>query len=523
MTLMPILVAVLAQASAVEQVVVYPDRAHVTRTTTVSCGARALATFEAIPPGVDPGSFRAKTSEGLVEGLRSEERTRAEAFASRRVELELRLKALELQFNALQDSRQRAQLQTRIGQQYGEVAVGLTSREMVDPKPDPKSWSNAFDASLATRLKALEQMNDADIKLREVQDKLDDARRELQELGASASRREYVVEVRVACAAGKQAKVALTYLVGGASWTPAYEARAEEASGHVELSTYATLRQSTGEDWKNAQVILSTAVPNQNATPPDLNALRVYVQEQREMKKVLVAREEVVERADQLSGAGASEQPPSGLQTRAQGLSVQLVVAQRSDVPGNNEAVRLFVGRHKLKAAFALKTAPKRAPFVFRVAEAQNTAPFPLLEGPLDAFRRNGFIARYHIERVPEGGLLKLSFGIEEQVRVKRTTKVEVKKDPNFFSGNRRFSYAYDVEVANFGRDSVVVELSEQVPVSELDDVHVAMEQTATAGYSLGKDDGIATWTVKLKPAEKRVVNVAFHVDVPGNYDTGKL
>lgn len=522
MTLSSILTVALA-ASSVDQVVVYPDRAQVTRVATVACGPRALVNFEGIPPAVDPNSFRAKSSEGLVEGLSGEERTRLKAFEPKRGELEKKLEELDQQIYAQQNAKVRAQLQDRVSQRYGDIAVGLTSREMVEPKPDTKSWSQAFDASLGARLQSLTQQNEADIKLRELQERREDLQRELNELGVAAGRKEYFVEVRVACTAGKQAKVSLTYLVGGASWTPAYEARADESSGSVELSTYATLRQATGEDWKNAQVILSTAVPNQNATPPELNVLRVYVQEQQAMKKVLVAREEVVERADTLSVSTPSAQPSNALQTRAQGLSVQLVVPERADVPGNGEVARLFVGKHKLKATFALKTVPKRLPFVFRVAEAQNSAPFPLLPGPLDAFRRNGFIARYQLDRVPEGGLLKLSFGIEEQVRVKRVTKVEVKKDPNFFSGNRRFNYAYEVEVANFGKDAVEVELSEQVPVSELDDVLVAMEASATAGYALGKDDGIATWKVKLKPAEKRVVNVAFHVDVPGNYDTGNL
>lgn len=516
-------IALIASATSVDQVVVYPDRAQVTRAGTVACGPRALVSFEALPPAADVNSFRASSSEGLVEGLRYEEKTRTEAFASKRAELEKRVDELEQQLLQLQNSKQRASMQDRVGQQYGNIAVGLVSREMVEPKPDTKSWSQAFDQSLSSRLKSVQEHSEADAKIREVQEKLDDVNRELARLGEAAARKEFFVEVRVACAAGKQAKVELTYLVGGSSWSPAYEARADESSGSVELSTYATLRQATGEDWKNAQVILSTAVPNQNATPPELQPLKVYVQEQKEMKKVLVAREEVVERADQLGASTASGAASGALQTRAQGLSVQLVVPERSDVPGNGEAVRLFVGKHKLKATYALKTVPKRVPLVFRVAEAQNSAPFPLLAGPLDAFRRNGFIARYQIERVPEGGLLKLSFGVEEQVRVKRITKVEVKKDPNFFSGNRRFNYQYEVEVANYGKDSVEVEVSEQIPVSELDDVFVAMESTATQGYSLGKDDGIATWKVKLKPAEKRNINVAFHVDVPGNYDTGNL
>ena len=65
----------------ISEVVIYPDRAQVTRVESLPCGARAVAAFGQIPPAADPASFRARTSLGAVEGLRSEERTRAESFA----------------------------------------------------------------------------------------------------------------------------------------------------------------------------------------------------------------------------------------------------------------------------------------------------------------------------------------------------------------------------------------------------------------------------------------------------------
>jgi uncharacterized protein (TIGR02231 family) len=291
----------------------------------------------------------------------------------------------------------------------------------------------------------------------------------------------------------------------------------------VELSTFATLRQGTGESWNNSRIILSTAVPNQNATPPELQPLNVNVQEREPPKKVLVAREEMVERADNLSPGTSTPAVGGRMQAASQGLSVQLTVPEPGDVPGNNQAVRLFVGKQKLKASFALKAIPKRLPFVFRTAEATNSAPYPLLAGPLDAFRHSGFIARYNIERTPEGGLLKLSFGIEEQVRIKRTTVEEVKRDVGLFGGKKRFRYAYKLELANFSKETQAVEVSEQVPVSELDDVLVEMDPRSTQGFNLGKDDGIATWKLSMKPGDKKQIDVAFHVDVPSSYDTGNL
>ena len=79
-------------------------------------------------------------------------------------------------------------------------------------------------------------------------------------------------------------------------------------------------------------------------------------------------RDEYVEHAE----TGATT-PPSGstgrVEAQAQGLSVQLVVPDKSDVKGDGTPARLFVAKTRLKAAFAFRTVPKLYPYVFRVAD----------------------------------------------------------------------------------------------------------------------------------------------------------
>jgi len=86
---------------------------------------------------------------------------------------------------------------------------------------------------------------------------------------------------------------------------------------------------------------------------------------------------------------------------RAQGFGAARG-AKRATVAGDGTEQRLFVARHRLKASFGFRTAPRAQPYVFRVAELVNTAPFPLLAGALSAFRSTGLIARYGIEGVAE-------------------------------------------------------------------------------------------------------------------------
>ena len=318
------------------------------------------------------------------------------------------------------------------------------------------------------------------------------------------------------------AELALTYLVGGASWTPVYEARADEPGNAVAFSTWATIRQGTGEEWNQVELTLSTAVPSQNATPPELKLLKVTAYEKAPEKKVLVRRDEFVERAQTGSGGEAQNQGGQAV-AKSQGLSVQLLVPEKSKVPGDNAPVRLFVGKTRMKATFELRTMPKVMPVAFRVAELTNQAAWPLLAGRVDSYRSTGLVGRYALERVPQGGAFNLTFGVEEAVRVKRTVNEELKRDTGLFNGNKRFTYAYTFEVANYGKAPIDVALSEHLPVSEMNDILVAVGEKTTAGYQLDHQDGIAKWKVSLKAGEKKKVDFAFRVDVPSSYDTGGL
>jgi len=518
MTLLPA-VLLLAAAPRVSAVVVYPDRAQVTRELSIPCGPRAVARFEQIPPAADPASFRGHSDAGTVEGVRAEESPRIQAFATERQKLDDQLLALSREIAVQEALNARGLRLATLAGRYDDVAVNLVNRELTTPKPDFKAWQAAFDAALATRQKAADDEIAAGAKLRELRRKRQELELKRTRLTASARRSEYRAEVQVSCPAGQQARVELTYLVGGASWQPTYEARAEEAASAVELSTYATVSQATGEDWGQARLTLSTAQPSQSATPPEIHPLRVYA-EQAETKKVLVRREEVQEHAEGGESANTTPSTPPALQAAAQGLSVQLTVPEPADVPGDGRPARVFVGRSRLAARFAFRAAPKLMPFVFRVADLDNTGAFPLLPGPLDAFR-NGFVARYGLERVPQGGRFHLTFGIEEGLRVKRAVVQEMQVDSGLFNSARRYHYDYRFELANHRPGEQVVELSEHIPVSELEDVTVALEEKTTAGYELKPADGLVTWKVKLAPGETKTLELIYRVDVPASYGTG--
>ena len=501
------------------QVVVYPDRAQVTRLAPVTCGSRTLLTFESVPPAAGADSFRARVSAGSIDGLRAELVTSEVEFAPKVERLRTALEALAEEGASLDDAIHRARDQREVALKFDRLTASFVSQEMVREKPDLKAWQSAFEVSLSTALAASAADADAHQKLIDLSRRRAETQRQLFELQVGSKKSAYRVEVLVSCPAGAAAEVALTYLVGGASWSPVYEARVGETA--VDFSTSATVNQITGEDWSSVELTLSTAVPMQNATPPDLKKLFVQATEKPPERKMLVRRDE-----ETLHGAVSADPQapgPTGALAVNQGLSVQLRVPEKASVSGDGSAVRVFVGKRSLKARFELRAMPAVLPAAFRVADLTNELEWPLLPGPVELFRSTGLVGRYALERVAQGAAFTLTLGIEEAVRVKRIVVEELTAATGLFGGKNRFSYAYRFELANYGKVPVEVIVSDRLPVSELDDIAVTISEKTTPGYTLDKADGLPRWKIALKPQEQRYVDFAFRVDVPTTYDTGSL
>ena len=114
-------------------------------------------------------------------------------------------------------------------------------------------------------------------QLRENQQAQEFAQRELSELSAGATRTERDAVIVIEKQNAAAGTIRLNYLVSAASWRPQYKLRATGEDGPVQLEYLAAVVQQSGEDWADANVVLSTAEPELTAAPPELTALDVTV------------------------------------------------------------------------------------------------------------------------------------------------------------------------------------------------------------------------------------------------------
>src|SRR6185436_16904910 len=63
----------------------------------------------------------------------------------------------------------------------------------------------------------------------------------------------------------------VTYLVKKSGWYPTYDIRVKDISSPVNFQYKANVFQSSGEDWKDVKLFLSTGNPNEKSDKPSIN------------------------------------------------------------------------------------------------------------------------------------------------------------------------------------------------------------------------------------------------------------
>jgi hypothetical protein len=83
------------------------------------------------------------------------------------------------------------------------------------------------------------------------------------------------VALEVVGTKGRGVKAEVSYRIRGPQWFPRYSVRADLKTGRMEIVMDALVRQSTGEDWAQAQLEFSAAEPSQSADLPRLMAWHI--------------------------------------------------------------------------------------------------------------------------------------------------------------------------------------------------------------------------------------------------------
>ena len=269
----PLRAAEMEASSTVDAVTVYPDGASVTRLISLDLPAGDTALLaKDFPLGLDATSLRVEgeATSKLVIGAVDAKPPRA-AQPANLPEIDKRIEALKDDRVNLDDAIAAATARRKFAERFAETSpAGLGEKGEARPIAE---WRTAFAA-------VAEEVATANVAIREAERKQRDIDRDIARLEADrASKPPSKLEVRIdlAAAAPTKATLRVTYTVRHAHWVPLYDARLDtSAKDHkpvLELVRRAEIVQTTGEDWPDVALSVSTVRTSRRGSAPELKTL----------------------------------------------------------------------------------------------------------------------------------------------------------------------------------------------------------------------------------------------------------
>ncbi|HEX9469962.1 MAG TPA: mucoidy inhibitor MuiA family protein, partial [Bradyrhizobium sp.] len=387
-------------------------------------------------------------------------------------------------------------------------------------------WRAAFAA-------VAEEVASADAAIRDAERKQRDIDREIARLESDrAIKPPSKLEVRIdlSAAAATKATLRVTYAVRAARWTPLYDARldtgAKDRKPALELVRRAEITQTTGEDWPNIALSVSTVRSARGGRAPELNSLIVqYPPPPRPAAPAGAVMDNARPPAQSRAMSKAIDQPAEREKADEQqaaaevgGFQVVFRIPGRVSVGASEGAKSLRVSTASIAPDLAVRAVPVIDPTAFLEASFTQREDAPLLPGQVAIYRDGVFIGRSHMAAAGKDETVRLGFGADDKVKVERSVVKRNEGSAGLILTTSKIDERSFKTVIRNGHDFPIrIAIEDQLPVSENEDIQVEMLPSTTPPTTINVRDkrGVLEWTFEAKPGEAKDIAFAWRVRWP--------
>lgn len=484
-------------AGRIDSVIVFSDRALVRRIYKTGGGDTTLRIRD-LPASVLADSFRASASAGLTVHSVA---VKADSAPDDHP-LRARLEKIQSDLRAESDRNQSYQEQLKLLGSFAALSTAGTDKEARAGAIRVDGWNDAVRFLEEKRLFYREAIRKSDVRRAELQKEENRVREQMQR---SAGRRAaFVVEV----AASGRGEITLEYIVTGVAWRTVYDLRGSSDGGDFALESQAVVRQSTGEDWNQVKVSLSTARPAAGTSPGALRPWRVTTR--------ALSMPDSDDRKNEAQSNRNEEdgQPSSGSSDTGDSSSFTADLPRRETIAADNADHRVSLARADLKGTVTHVAIPSVSSYVYLRARIRNSGNFPLLGGSMNLFVDGMFVGSTNAPRAAVGSEFDVYLGADQRMQIRRTLLKGDIADAGILSKKVAIENQWQIEVANYTKKARHVIVLDQFPVPA--DPGLSTKFIGSSRSDVSADaNGILTWKMELKPGESQKFDFSYNLELP--------
>jgi uncharacterized protein (TIGR02231 family) len=524
--------------SRVEAVTVYPDGANVVRTVPVRIPAGShTILLRGLAGSIDPASIRVEGegSARLSVGGVDVRAVPGDARPTGDPALEKRIAALRTQREILLARIEAAEGKKKAIRHFAEGGVeGRAGR----PSLPPDQWPAAWDAIG----EGLEKTGAVIVALTQQVETLDDEITALERARPStppAGQPRRDVAIALESPGEAEATLRVTYRVAAARWAPVYDVRLDTGGPDrrpgLELVRRAQVSQSTGEDWTEAALTVSTVRAARGTQAPEVDDLVVSlidpVEIARRAERAAATQRRAPVAASPSPSIAAMPAPPADAAEEKVAVAEQVAeidanafqasyrVAGKVSLASDGTVRTFALSSRRVEPALVVKTAPAQDETAYLEASFTHEEEAPLLAGPVSLHRDGVYVGRGRLAQVAPGEKVDLGFGADDKVKVTRLPLRRQASEPGWIGNTRNEVRAFRTTVRNLHDRPLRIVVVDRTPVSENASVTVEplAGMTPPTEKALRDRRGVVGWSYEYKPGEQREIQHGYRIAWPAD------
>lgn len=363
-----------------------------------------------------------------------------------------------------------------------------------------KSMAEFFNSRL-TSLKS--SILDADLAIAKTQNNIRRIENQLNEINKMKSMPVNEIIVTVSAKSSGSLKMDLSYMIFSAGWSPKYDVRVNDINYPAQLFYNADVWQSSGIDWNDASIILSTRDARQGGSKPELYPWFIdfenYYGMRTNGKGEMLKKTMQVAAAPMVAEDVETETMADYISVNQNQLAVEFVPSIKYSIPSDGKPHIVMLQEMSVPAAYEYYCAPKFDSDAFLIAYLTEWSEYNLLPGKANIYFENSFVGNTFINPNTTEEKMSISLGRDKNIIVSRNVLQDFTED-KFLSSDIERIFGYEFSVRNNKKSSIKLVMEDQIPISQNEDIEVELKDKS--GAELDKNTGIVKWKMEISPAE---------------------
>jgi hypothetical protein len=192
--------------------------------------------------------------------------------------------------------------------------------------------------------------------------------------------------------------------------------------------------------------------------------------------------------------------------------TVDFEITSPYTVKSDNKSYSVDMAVYQVPAYYQYYAVPKVSTDAFLIAHITGWEQYNLLEGEANLFFEDTFTGKTLIDARYATDTLQISLGKDKNIGISRENLKDF-TTRQFIGSKKEEARSWKTTVRNNKSQEVNILVLDQVPVSRLEEVEV--DASDLSGGKLNKLTGEVKWEFKLKPMERKELNLKYAVKYP--------